>query len=642
MLHYILQTILFQLVFLLVYEMFLKKETFFNWNRAYLLITAVLSLLLPFIKVPAFSQVVPQEYIIQLPAVVIGQTSQQVSTVSGTVLESEAISSGLVWQWEYLLWLGFICALAMLLYKMYKIVHIIKQNTILKKANVSLVQLKDSTAAFSFFNYVFIGENIAEKEQAIILKHELVHVHQKHSLDLLFFEILRVLFWFNPLVYSYQSKLRILHEYIADQEALKTQDKVSYYQNLLTQLFDTQNVSFINTFYKKSLIKKRIVMLQKSKSNQLKLVKYLMVIPAVFAMLAYNAAEAQVDKNTDVSYEHTAVETVPISETITPKKQLVENTKTDAATRDTLTTKSEALKKQKKNKTAKASEDVTTLKAQYEEVLEIESVKSQELGTLSQEEEVVKTEVPFAVIDQTPLYPECEELSKKEQRKCFSNKVSAHVAANFNTKLAESVGLSGKQRINVIFKINKKGVVTDVRARAAHPTLEAEAKRVVAKLPKMIPGKHKGKTVVVPYSLPIIFEIVGNNKTSDNEDVEVPFAVIDQIPLFQECAALTKAEQKSCVENKIGAHVSENFNMKLVEKLGLRGKKQRIQVAFKIDKNGDVVNVRARAAHSDLEKEAARVVATIPKMIPGKHKGKAVTVPYTLPIVFYIADKSKE
>jgi beta-lactamase regulating signal transducer with metallopeptidase domain len=95
------------------------------------------------------------------------------------------------------------------------------------------------------------------------------------SFVLLFFEILRVLFWYNPLIYIYQSKLRVLHEFIADQEALKTQDKATYYQNLLAQIFDTQNVSFINTFYKKSLIKKRIIMLQKSKSSQLNLAKYI-------------------------------------------------------------------------------------------------------------------------------------------------------------------------------------------------------------------------------------------------------------------------------------------------------------------------------------------------------------------------------
>ncbi|NQX84564.1 MAG: M56 family metallopeptidase [Flavobacteriaceae bacterium] len=153
------------------------------------------------------------------------------------------------------------------------------------------MHLKNSTAAFSFFNYVFIGENLEEKD--IVLRHELVHVRQKHSLDLLFFEILRVLFWYNPLIYIYQSKLRVLREYIADKETLKTQNKANYYQNLLTQIFDTKQVSFINTFSQKSLIKKRIVMLQKSKSNKLNLTKYLVLLPLLFLIVAYNGMIAQ-------------------------------------------------------------------------------------------------------------------------------------------------------------------------------------------------------------------------------------------------------------------------------------------------------------------------------------------------------------
>ena len=77
----------------------------------------------------------------------------------------------------------------------------------------------------------------------------------------------------------------------------------------------------------------------------------------------------------------------------------------------------------------------------------------------------------------------------------------------FNTDLASDLGLSGRQRINVIFKIDKNGNITGVRARAPHPKLEAEAARVINLLPKMQPGKQRGKAVTVPYSLPILFQV---------------------------------------------------------------------------------------------------------------------------------------
>ena len=99
MLHYIIQTIAFQLFFLLVYDLFLKKETFFNWNRIYLLTTAVLSLILPFIKVESFKAVVPQDYIIALPAIILGESSPNTNNVislNAVILERNALSF-----WKY-------------------------------------------------------------------------------------------------------------------------------------------------------------------------------------------------------------------------------------------------------------------------------------------------------------------------------------------------------------------------------------------------------------------------------------------------------------------------------------------------------------------------------------------------------------
>jgi len=89
----------------------------------------------------------------------------------------------------------------------------------------------------------------------------------------------------------------------------------------------------------------------------------------------------------------------------------------------------------------------------------------------------------------------------------MSKSISMHLNRNFNIKLADSLNLKGRQRINVIFKIDNKGDVIGIRSRAPHPGLEAEAIRVINTLPKFIPKEHKGKKVNVPYSLPIIFNV---------------------------------------------------------------------------------------------------------------------------------------
>jgi protein TonB len=130
-----------------------------------------------------------------------------------------------------------------------------------------------------------------------------------------------------------------------------------------------------------------------------------------------------------------------------------------------------------------------------------------EVEEIEVEEFVEDVEVPFAVIENVPEYPGCERGSNAEKRKCMSNKIAKFVQRKFNTDLAGDLGLSGRQRISVIFKIDKNGNVVGVRSRAPHPRLEKEAARVINMLPKMKPGRQRGKPVIVPYSLPITFQV---------------------------------------------------------------------------------------------------------------------------------------
>jgi antitoxin component YwqK of YwqJK toxin-antitoxin module len=117
-------------------------------------------------------------------------------------------------------------------------------------------------------------------------------------------------------------------------------------------------------------------------------------------------------------------------------------------------------------------------------------------------------EIPDGDIEKVPVYPGCEGLlTNQEKKQCMSDKISGFVAEKFDTSIAGFLGLTGRQRINVIFKIDKEGRVIDVRSRAPFKELEAEAVRVISALPKMKPGMQFGKAVTVPYSLPIIFNV---------------------------------------------------------------------------------------------------------------------------------------
>ena len=130
-----------------------------------------------------------------------------------------------------------------------------------------------------------------------------------------------------------------------------------------------------------------------------------------------------------------------------------------------------------------------------------------EVVTVEEEEEVIE-DVPFLVIEKVPIFPGCKG-NNKELRDCFSSQMSKFVLKKFNIVLASDLGLApgSIQRIFVLFKIDKYGNITDVKARAPHKKLQAEAIRVVNLLPKMTPGKQRNRAVGVKYGLPIVFKV---------------------------------------------------------------------------------------------------------------------------------------
>ncbi|MCB0465193.1 MAG: energy transducer TonB [Aequorivita sp.] len=469
MIHALFQILIFQILFLAVYELFLKKETFFGLNRIYLLLTPVLGCALPFVSIDFLQKSIPQEYTFQLPAVVIdGNTS-------------ETISSGASLWFPNLLdfWiLGILFGALFFLWKIYKIAKLYFSGTTEYSDGFKLKILPKTDKAFSFFNTIFLGENISEENKANIVAHEKIHIEQKHSGDLLFFEMFRIVFWFNPMVYLFQNRLATLHEYIADATVTAEKDKKQYYQNLLSEVFQTEKISFINTFFNQSLIKKRISMLQKSKSRKTAQLKYLLLLPVICGMLIYTACsnDPKADEAQTVQQSDSEVMTKinELAEAIMKKGEM---TPEEEKALKFLTTE------------AKPGEKVYTSVQEY-----LDETKSEDLP------------VPFSTIEKVPTYPGCSG-DNEALKKCFSERISGFVGENFNTKLGKELNLSGRQKIAVQFKIDKSGNIVSATAKATKPELEAEAIRVIKMLPQMQPGEQKGEKVGVLYSLPIIFEV---------------------------------------------------------------------------------------------------------------------------------------
>ncbi|TXK75360.1 M56 family metallopeptidase [Mesonia sp. HuA40] len=540
---YIVQFSLFLAVFYVAYLLFLKKETFFNYNRIYLLLTPFLALLLPFITLDFLR---PKDStgaaFINLPPVLLGDFAVAAE-------ETQAVTHNLeVFNWSQFLWqngflilhgIGF-CVAFLLLIKKWNQFRKFKQRGIQKQQDgIFYKEIQNSRVACTFYNQIFIGSEINEKERQHILQHEWVHVTQNHSLDLLFFEILKLLFWFHPAVYFYQKEITSLHEFIADEKVVRNLSKLTYYQNLLNVAFGTHHISFINQFFNHSLIKKRIVMLQKSKSAAQAKLKYLILLPLMAAMLTYVSC----------SENEEAVETTQ-SELPTPPPPPAPPanlSQEDAQMMNQLYTELTNMKKEGKsmNEISKVFYDanihkyIPSREDYYRSMVYIKFTYQNYNSSIDSDKKIEDFEIipydeylkfrrhtkdalippppppsnlengiPFSAIETLPTYPGCDEGSNNTIRKqCFSDKIRNFVNNNFDVGLGKKLGLTGENRVYVRFVISKDGGIEDVQARAPHLELQKEAERVVNSLPQMQPGMQDGKPVNVLYSFPIIFKI---------------------------------------------------------------------------------------------------------------------------------------
>ena len=133
-----------------------------------------------------------------------------------------------------------------------------------------------------------------------------------------------------------------------------------------------------------------------------------------------------------------------------------------------------------------------------DEIVEVEEVEI--------EEEFEDVDVPFAVIEDVPIFPGCEKVAKSERRNCFQDKMNRHIRKNFRyPEIAQEMGIQGRVYVNFI--ISKDGSISNIRMRGPDKNLEKEAQRIISKLPRMTPGKQRGRAVRVPFSIPITFRL---------------------------------------------------------------------------------------------------------------------------------------
>jgi len=277
MITYIFQVSLSWLVFYGLYHFFLRKETFFNTNRFFLLFALGMGLLLPFC-IPMLQTAI-ESNINYIPTYTL--PIQEVGFAQNS-------TSAITFSWSQLVIIGYILGilyfLSQFLKGIYNIYQLKKSGQIQTFPNYQLIRTDKISTPFSFGKWLFLPQHqLSSEDESQIIQHELVHIQSQHSFDIITVELLSILFWFNPMLRLFHTALKEVHEYAADQHVLRSIPVKNYGQLLLQQAFPDIELRLVHNF-NQSQLKNRIKMMTKKRSSKRALLKYAFIVPVLFAV----------------------------------------------------------------------------------------------------------------------------------------------------------------------------------------------------------------------------------------------------------------------------------------------------------------------------------------------------------------------
>ena len=258
-----------------MYYVLFRKETFYRFNRFYLLSTLLLSFIIPAVQLPGFTAGDAAVSTRIMGAVMV--YANRVSTATSPEV------SPVTWPGAVYLFISFLFSVY-LIYQVIILIILIARRGFSMRNNYRIVVMPEKTHSFSFFNLVFLSmPDDKPIEENPVLLHEMAHARQWHSLDILLIQIIKIFQWFNPFVYLAEKALQETHEYLADTAVLEHDGQPDRYRMLLlTQVFGVQPGIF--SFFNHSLIKNRLNMMTKEKSPSRSRLKYLAALPLVFIL----------------------------------------------------------------------------------------------------------------------------------------------------------------------------------------------------------------------------------------------------------------------------------------------------------------------------------------------------------------------
>ena len=586
-------------LFYAFYRLFFHKDTFFHWRRMALLCFFAISMLYPLLNIQGWIKAhEPMVAMADLYATIL-LPEQVVTPTQETVINWQEVIMQFA---KIIYWSGMLLLTARFFVQLGSIIRLHFQCS---KSNIQGVRvhlLKKETGPFSFFHWIFIHpQSHTESEISEIITHEETHARQYHSVDVLFSEIMCIFCWFNPFIWLMKREVRGNLEYMADHRVLETgHDSKSYQYHLLGLAHHKAAANLSNSFNVLPL-KNRIKMMNKRRTKEIGRTKYLMFLPLAALLMIVSNIEMVARTTEKFAKEmmgQATTQVIPEPEIATIPELPAEEIQKPTLPQD----------------------------KKIKETMETHS-KS------------VPDSVVFEVVEEMPDFPGGMKALMEYLSKNIKYPAEAHAK-----------GIQG--RVIVCFVVKKDGSIDNIKVvRSVDPYLDKEAIRVITAMPKWKPGKQRGETVNVKFTVPVAFRLTGPEpakaeeiKQSDLEEVvvvgyglkedsnpdavgvkagdtEPTFKVVETMPKFPGgTAGLMKYLARSIKYPTIAQKNKEQG---------------RVIIKMVVGKDGSLSDIKVlRSVSPSLDAEAIRVVGNMPKWEPGQQRGQAVAVEYTLPIVF--------
>jgi TonB family C-terminal domain len=565
--HYILQVNIYLVVFYGFYKLLLDKETYFLLNRIYLVAAGILSLAIPFLRFEWFTTQ-PATQPVYTGVVQINDFITQMAIVKD---DANSFNLGNTLVFIYLT--GILFSIVRFIFQLISVQILLKR--------------KKSGSAFSFFKKKVVDQNLPQVQT--IQRHEEIHIRQWHTLDVLFFEVVGIITWFNPVIYFYKTTVKHIHEYLADEEAASYQgDKEQYALLLLSSAFGIPANTLTNSFFNKSLIKKRIYMLHKQRSRKTAMLKYGMFVPLFAVTLIMSSATIRNNEKIKKIAEE-----IPLEEPLNVVKEAITDVIKDPA---------------------KAGSNKST-----DEVLQKAVITNKPSNTK-------------ADIDWTDFYTHLKRTIRYPAA-AYESKVQGNSQIKFIVKNGEAEEVSAATSLG-------SGCDTEVmRAILSYPKFKSipDGKYTFNAQFKLIDDatqqthtevKNQDLAVLKDYiALPqIVIGGYSKKSSSNNDNPKVyDFVSLDKQPSFPGGMEKFYEYLKKTVKYPQEA-----------QKNNIQGK---VFLSFIVETDGELTDIKVdRSVGSGLDEEAVRVIEESPKWIPGMKGGQNVRVKYNIPISFSLSE----